>query len=609
MRAGARPWLSAALAGTVLVVLAWRPLLLGGQVPVDGNMLALSYPNWSLGRSLWKSPRLPLWNPLRNMGEPHLADPQTMALYPPFAALSSLPDFPSFLRLWVVLHTVLAAAFLWLLARRWYADPAAAAAAAALAGLNGFLTSRVTFPNHFAAAAWLPPLLYFQAAGSWKGLGVCLALQWLAGFPPFVAVSAVAVLALACSQGTGGLRCFLKGCLLGIGLSAVQWVPFLELLASSTRALTVDPLIAVQYSLPPGELAKELLAPQWYAWSPSMSGDPAIQGFYAGLLALALAIVGVRRGGRRERIVALAAAAGLVLSLGASLPGYASLAPLRLFRFPANWLLMPASLAGLLCAAGIAKLSPRWRWTAAAAVAVDLALFAQFPRSAWAIPGLLTDPPALAAAVASGPTPSRILHTRRLMTAWMAGTLQEEEDYLLMRDFLAPSFGTAFGVQEVFSYQTLRLKAADAYQKRLGAAPAPDLLAWAGVSTVVTLAETATRVRRSDLRVRRAAGPRPRVFLQPDRCGRASLASYAPGRARVAVAADQDCGLVFSEMDYPGWRAAVDGRPSPHARFQDAFILVEVPKGEHEVVLDFSPASWRLGLALSVLAAGLLLAI
>ncbi|MCR4296789.1 MAG: hypothetical protein NUW21_14745, partial [Elusimicrobia bacterium] len=81
------------LSALALLCIAWKPLLLQGLIPVDGNMIAVTYPNWTLARSLWLNPRLPLWNSLRNMGAPYLADPITSALYPPQWLLTLLPDF------------------------------------------------------------------------------------------------------------------------------------------------------------------------------------------------------------------------------------------------------------------------------------------------------------------------------------------------------------------------------------------------------------------------------------------------------------------------------------------------------------------------------------
>ena len=80
-----------ALSGALAVLamcLAWKPLLLKGDIPADSLMMTHSHPNWGLLRTAWEEPGWPLWNPRRNMGEPHLADPQTMTLYPPARLLA-----------------------------------------------------------------------------------------------------------------------------------------------------------------------------------------------------------------------------------------------------------------------------------------------------------------------------------------------------------------------------------------------------------------------------------------------------------------------------------------------------------------------------------------
>src|SRR6185369_15481203 len=98
--------------------------------------------------------------------------------------------------------------------------------------------------------------------------------------------------------------------------------------------------------------------------------------------------------------------------------------------------------------------------------------------------------------------------------AWGHGRLESEEDYLLMRDYLAPSFGMAFGIEDAGNYQTLRLARAEDYRRRLAEAPSdPKLLDWAGISLVVSLDERVRRVERPYLYLRRNGNAKPRVFL------------------------------------------------------------------------------------------------
>ena len=59
---------------------------------------------------------------------------------------------------------------------------------------------------------------------------------------------------------------------------------------------------------------------------------------------------------------------------------------------------------------------------------------------------------------------------------------------------------------------------------------------------------------------------------------------------------------MVSDSYYPGWRAAVDGRPVPLLRTNVLLRGVPVPAGRHQVRLWFDPLSVRLGFALSALA-------
>jgi hypothetical protein len=66
--------------------------------------------------------------------------------------------------------------------------------------------------------------------------------------------------------------------------------------------------------------------------------------------------------------------------------------------------------------------------------------------------------------------------------------------------------------------------------------------------------------------------------------------------------------LTMSDSFYPGWRATVGGHPAAVLRANHAFRAVAVPAGDSEVSFRFEPASVRLGLFLSLLAATVILA-
>src|ERR1051326_5728792 len=53
--------------------------------------------------------------------------------------------------------------------------------------------------------------------------------------------------------------------------------------------------------------------------------------------------------------------------------------------------------------------------------------------------------------------------------------------------------------------------------------------------------------------------------------------------------------LVISQIDYPGWKARVDGRTAEIVRANYALPAIPIPQGEHRVTLSFEPLSFRVG--------------
>lgn len=85
-----------------------------------------------------------------------------------------------------------------------------------------------------------------------------------------------------------------------------------------------------------------------------------------------------------------------------------------------------------------------------------------------------------------------------------------------------------------------------------------------------------------------------------------------PTRMRVEAAAREASILVFSEIDYPGWRVFVDGREADLLRVDYHLRGVALPAGTHQVEMAYRPRSFLFGAIVSAATAvamlGLLLA-
>jgi hypothetical protein len=85
--------------------------------------------------------------------------------------------------------------------------------------------------------------------------------------------------------------------------------------------------------------------------------------------------------------------------------------------------------------------------------------------------------------------------------------------------------------------------------------------------------------------------------------GAAGIVGYEPDRVVVRARARRAGLLVLSDVDYPGWKAKVDGRSTPVETVDYALRGVRLPPGAHRVEFEYDPASFRIGWIVSLVAA------
>lgn len=69
------------------------------------------------------------------------------------------------------------------------------------------------------------------------------------------------------------------------------------------------------------------------------------------------------------------------------------------------------------------------------------------------------------------------------------------------------------------------------------------------------------------------------------------LTSYEPNQLVYETSSPQDGIVVFSEIYYPGWTAAIDGKPADIARADYILRAMNVPAGKHTIEMRFDPQS------------------
>ena len=96
-------------------------------------------------------------------------------------------------------------------------------------------------------------------------------------------------------------------------------------------------------------------------------------------------------------------------------------------------------------------------------------------------------------------------------------------------------------------------------------------------------------------------GSRGRVAWEtPAESATARVVSHR--RERVEIEAEHPTGgrLVLTDLAYPGWEVTVDGQPAAQTTVEGTYRGVDVPAGRHTIVWEYRPASFRIGLGMSL---------
>ena len=322
--------------------------------------------------SFWHG-QAPLWNPLNNCGVPFLAQWNTSVCYPLSLAFMVFP-LPWSLNYFCLGHLLLAGAGMYLLAYRWTQNRLAASIAGLVFALNGLMLNSLMWTSNLAALSW-QPLVMLWVEQAWRHGGrrrvviaaLAGAMQMLSGAPEIVVFTWTMLGLLWLGQAWRkiipfwpALRRFAAMVVLITGLSAVQLLPFFDLLRHSERDSAYT--IADAWPMPLWGWAN-FVVPVFHCrqtafgtcLEPTQSWTAS---YYLGTGTLALAALVVWQW-RRPGICRLTGMtlAGLVLALGNEGYVYAWLkhiAPwIGFARFPVKFVSIPVFAIPLLAACGV----------------------------------------------------------------------------------------------------------------------------------------------------------------------------------------------------------------------------------------------------------------
>jgi len=86
--------------------------------------------------------------------------------------------------------------------------------------------------------------------------------------------------------------------------------------------------------------------------------------------------------------------------------------------------------------------------------------------------------------------------------------------------------------------------------------------------------------------------------LNPNKNGTVQLTSYSPNKLTYSANTTSDQLAIFSEVWYgpdKGWEATIDGEKVDHIRANYILRAMKVPAGNHEIVFEFNPSTYRVG--------------
>ena len=634
----------------------------------------------------------PLWNPFSYCGYPVFANIEACFFQPLIlaaafiASRTSADSLPMLLEWAVVLQVWAAGIVAYHLFRNFGAGKIPAWTGAVMFQTGGYFASRAEHIGTMMAVAWMPLAwlavvkLRQEFRPAWlAALAAALGMSVLGGAPAatFAVFASTAALAavlilmrLARPRLLIGAAC---GCLLGLALAAVEFLPAAQLTEHSVARYRAD-WLGKGGGLHWESLVSLVSPDHYHIFEMSRfhgPGDPTFLYLYVSLAGLALAIYGLTQWRNRYAMsLGLIVLFGILFMLGEHTAIWRLIYPIlpekvRLGIHPEyTYGIVSLGLAGL-AAIGLDSLrvANAARLAIGAVIAVDLFLVGSGrPMNCASVkdepgvtstafegsPELLNEvrryanrdyPPTRIDAVDGGADWATSGPVIEVPTANGSSPMALEH-IIQLRLFLHPGdrWGWYYPIENLDSpaLDPMNVKYLIASQKaaeRLRTLPrfrsveslplGLELFENLSVMPRFFLVNKVQRVT-SDLEVRELVGRQlvsfrdTAVTSQPvtglsaaagGDAGVVQVIDYQADSLRLSVRTPQAAFLVLAESFYPGWRAWVDGAPVEIVRTDIAFRGLVVPAGAHEVAMRFQPAILPLSLAISLAAALLLCAL
>jgi len=190
--------------------------------------------------------KMPLWNPYSYCGMPLLANFQTAVFYP-FSIFFYIFGFIHGIKLFIIMHTFLAALFLFLYLRLKKMKTTVSVTSGILFAFGGYLITKIEFLSILGTAIWLPLLLIlFSGKQNFFICALAVAISLFAGYPPILFFILIFLFVESLVQNKFRKLVFIF--FFGVLISSIQILPSIELILNSVRKSGLSEIDATVWS-------------------------------------------------------------------------------------------------------------------------------------------------------------------------------------------------------------------------------------------------------------------------------------------------------------------------------------------------------------------------